>query len=330
MSELPELHTSERRSFKHCWQQWYWAYRMGLKPKGETPDALWFGIGVHYALAEWYRKGKKRGPHPADTFEQYCSDELREIKASLPTNREWYDEPRYEDARTLGTAMLVAYVDLYQNDPDWYVIAVEQPFRVNLMRDGTPEAIFASTFDGVYRDEGDGEIYLMEHKTAAQIMTSYLVLDDQAGAYWAVASQVLRSQGVLKSKEEIAGITYNFLRKSMPDDRPKDAQGNSLNQDGSVSKRQPAAAFVREIITRNSREQATQLDRIAQEAALMNMVRSGELPVIKNPSRDCTWCTFFDMCKLHEMGGSAWLEYAEATFIQENPYEREPIKSASE
>jgi hypothetical protein len=327
---LPELHTSERKSFKRCWQQWYWAYRMGLTPKGETPDALWFGIGVHYALAEWYLKGKKRGPHPADTFEQYCTDELREIKAALPTNAEWYDEPKYEDAHTLGVAMLCEYVNTFGKDPDWHVLAVEQPFAVNLLRQGEPVALFKSTFDGVYRDEGDGNIYLMEHKTAAQISTAYLALDDQAGAYWAVASQICRAKGWLKPNEKIAGINYNFLRKSMPDDREKDAGGNSLNKDGTISKRQPAPAFVREIVLRTEKEKVNQLDRIAEEASIMAMVRSGELPITKNTTRDCTWCTFFDMCKLHERGGSAWLEFSRSQFVQRNPYERDPIKSASE
>jgi rRNA maturation protein Nop10 len=319
---LPIITTSERTAFKRCPQAWWWRYRDGYQVRGESPDALWFGIGVHEALAAWYLGGKKRGPHPAETFANWVSDEMREIRASLPVEAEWYDEPKFQDARDLGIAMLSGYVDKYGKDSKWNVIAIERPFKVRLTRGGRPVASFWSTWDGVYRDEVDGKVYLMENKTAAAINTAYLELDDQAGAYFAVASRVLQQEGVLKPEESIAGITYNFLRKSMPDDRQTNELGESLNLDGTVSKRQPVPLFVRQLVERSPGEVKTQMERLADEAAVMNAMRTGELPVIKSPRKECPGCEFFTMCTLHERGGKAWIELAKSTFNQEDPYGR--------
>lgn len=302
---------------------------MGLVPRGESADALWFGIGIHHALAKWYQKGKRRGPHPAETFADWAAGELREIRAS---REDWDDLPKFEDACELGVAMLDGYVAEYGRDEDWDVIYTEHPFRVKINWRGHDIVYFMSAWDLVFRDLADGRIYLGEHKTASQISTSYLALDDQAGIYWALASQVLKARKVLTGNQRIAGIHYNFLRKTPGDDRPRDEHGRYLNQDGSVSKRQPAPAFVREVIERQPSELRTQLDRIADEVAVMDGMRHGTIPIFKNTSRDCTWCEFFTMCQLHEHGDDKWREIASSSFTQESPYARyaEYGKSASE
>jgi hypothetical protein len=331
LDELPVVTTTERATFKRCPQKWWWRYRSGLVAKGEVADALWFGIGVHIALADWYGKGYKRGPHPADTFRAWAGDEIRDIRASHAEHeQEWYDEPKYEDATDLGVDMLTSYVDKYGKDRDWYVIAIEHPFRVKITSHGQAIAWFMSTFDGVFRSKADGKIYLMEHKTASTIDTAYLQLDDQAGAYWAVATAVLRALKVLGPNEEIAGIEYNFLRKAMHDPREQNKEGFYLNQNGSISKRQPPPRFVRETIERQPSELKSQMQRLADEVAWMNAIRDGSLPVLKITDRSCArFCDFYSMCTLHERGGKAWMELADALYLQVNPYERY-MKSAQE
>lgn len=224
---IPILRTSERATFKKCAWRWLQEYRYGYKPRGIQADALWFGIGIHNALAEWYLKGKRRGPHPADTFEAWCGDEIAWAKSYLT---ETFEEPVWLDARDLGIAMLEGYVDTYGKDSQWQIISVEQPFEIAIRRERQTAVIFKSRWDGVFRDLATGLILLLESKTASQIATAYLELDDQGGAYWAVAGRVLRANGVLKKNEEIGGIQYNFLRKAMPDDRPQDANGLYLNK----------------------------------------------------------------------------------------------------
>jgi hypothetical protein len=320
---LPVITTSERTSFRRCPQQWFWRYRMGLVPRGETVDALWFGIGVHEALAHWYQPGLKRGRHPAAYFDEWCGDEEREIRASFSErDKEWYDEPKFEDARELGIAMLEQYVDRYGKDEHWDVIATEQQFKVRVIYRGQPIGEFWSTFDGVYRDLADGRIKLMEHKTAAQFSFAYLDLDDQGGSYWAVAGAVLRAKGILKPNEQIKEITYNFLRKSMPDERPRNEKGESLNQNGTVSKKQPAIAFARPPVERTPAQNQIQMERLAKEVHNMQAMRSGEMEITKSTTKDCPWCPFFQMCIAHERGGDGWEELMRADFIQRNPYER--------
>jgi hypothetical protein len=330
MTDLPVLTTSERSSFRRCPWQWYLRFRLGLSPLGETADARWFGIGVHIALAEWYQKGYKRGPHPADIFADWCGEEIRYVRASMAEkDREWFDEPKYEDARELGVAMLENYVDYYGKDRDWYIIAIETPFSVEIKRQGQPVAIFKSTWDGVFRDKRDGRVYLLENKTASQINTAYLELDDQGGSYWAVASAILRSRGILNPGETIAGIMYNFLRKSRPDPRPQNAEGAYLNQDGKVSKKQPPAPFLRTVVERLPGELRSQMDRMADEVQIMNGMRAGTIPITKSTSKDCTFCDFFDLCVLHEKGTNDWRELARASYTQSDPYARYTQKSAS-
>lgn len=316
--ELPILRTSERSALHRCWQLWWWAYRMGLSPRDRQADARWFGIGIHIALERWYLRGSKRGPLPADTFAEWVGDEIAFVKTYLGDN---FEEASWEDARELGIAMLTAYVDHYGRDDQWEIIAMEEPFKVRISRQGKPVAIFASRWDGVFRDRRTGLVLLMENKTAGQINTAYLEMDPQAGAYCAVANQVLRARKILKPNERINGVQYNFLRKAKPDDRPEDELGQKLNKDGSVSQRQPPPLFVRpDPVERSIRDQKAVLDQIADEVYVMGLLRDGTLPLIKNQNRDCPRCDFWVMCQLHEHGGDAWEEVMRSSYRQQDPY----------
>lgn len=291
---------------------------MGYRSRTVQADALWFGYGVHEALAAWYLKGSRRGPHPADTFEAWAGEEIAFAKTYLD---ETFDEPVWVDATELGIAMLEEYVEYYGRDDQWDIISVEQPFRVRIVREKRPIAYFTSRWDGVARDLSDGNIYLLEHKTAAQIVTAYLELDDQGGSYWAVASQLLRNAGVLKPDEHIAGIIYNFLRKAKPDQRPQNKEGLYLNKDNSVSKKQPPKLFHREMVERSPLEQQTQLTRIADEVAVMNAVRDKTIPITKTPTKDCPRCPFWIPCQLHERGNQHSLQAVlKNNYRQSDPY----------
>lgn len=74
---------------------------------------------------------------------------------------------------------------------------------------------------------------IITHNTAAQLgssNTQYLPLDDQAGAYWAIATHTLRKQGLIGPKEAISGVVYNYLRKAKADTRPRNADGYCTNK----------------------------------------------------------------------------------------------------
>lgn len=234
------LRTSERRDFKRCQTRWWWGWREGLKPRGSEKTPLWFGSGVHLGLAEWYLPGLKRGRHPAETFKEYAEGGIHTIKVQDATEEA---VAQYEDGLSLGVKLLEEYVKHYGTDPSWDFIQAEQAFGLDVPwpreeerqagYDVTPGDLllrYHGTYDGVYRDLEDGKIKLLETKTAAAISTSHLSLDDQAGSYWAVAAMTLRAQGLIGPKERLHGITYNFLRKALPDERPVDAEGYATNK----------------------------------------------------------------------------------------------------
>lgn len=304
-------------------------YLDNLTAPQRPADALWFGVGVHEALAEWYQPGFERGEHPADYFDRWVGDEVRTIKASYADHdRVWGDEPLYEDANELGVAMLENYVRTYGDDPHLDILAIEQEFQLELVRDDEVVATFIGVFDGVAFNRRFSALELLEHKTAGQIRLAHLPLDNQAGSYFAAATVVLRHQGILDRRENIEGIRYNFLRKSLPDERPRNERGAYLNKDGSISKKQPPPPFVREFVDRGPREVRRQLERLTDEVSVMNKIRAGELPINKVINDTCPYCPFFQMCVMHERGGSSWKEFRDAHYSKRDP---SPLrKSASE
>ncbi len=221
-----QLRTSERGTFKRCPARWRWSYLENLVSIRNKP-ALWFGSAVHEALALWYLEGTTRGPHPAETI-ALVLEGMRKIVVYDED-----DEAKYVDACLLGEQMMNRYVDFYGTNSSWDVIATEQTFQVWIPHpDGTnPRWIrYVGTADGVFRDLETDEIFLMEHKTAAALKTDHLPLDDQAGSYWAVMNSKLRTMGVLRKGDSIAGIRYNFLRKALNDERPKNEEGLYTNK----------------------------------------------------------------------------------------------------
>lgn len=350
-----------------------------MRDKGSPAPPLWFGTGIHLALALWYTgPGTKRGPHPAETWEKYCASELTFIKTADATEEAVAE---YTDAQTLGRVMMEGYVEKYGIDEHKLYISPEQSGSLDIpwsdrqavydFVEGQIMARFAWTLDGVWRHADTGWILLDEHKTAKSINTKHLPMDNQAGAYWAVSERALKSQGLIKPKEHVYGIEYNFMRKAIPDERPKDAEGYACNKPlkadylaaleahwskdpkvppgavaaeiakagkaslgylqqladankltvlGERSKLQPSPLFVREVVHRTSKERATQLRRIQDEAVVMQAMRDRLLPLTKNSTNDCSWdCRFYAMCQLQDNGGN-WEDFKRLAFRQEDPY----------
>ncbi len=320
------IRNSERAAFKRCQQRWVWAFRKGLSPKA-VDTKLWFGEGIHLGLAQWYLPGTLRGEHPAKTWAKFVRDEERYIK----DNNGLIDDYKWIDARDLGIAMLFNYTDTYGDDLNWYVIATEQTFQVRGKTDKGVVFYITGTFDGVYRDEETGKFWLMEHKTAAGMPdTGYLDMDDQASTYFAVAEIVLKNKGIMAKDDHLDGIMYNFLRKSLPDDRPKNEQGKALNKDGSVSKVQPGPLFMRHEAWRSTGHRMMTLQHLKDEVDQMQAIRDGVLKPTKTPTKDCRWdCPFYQMCQLHESGDD-WVDFRDAMFNISDPYadHRLDLKSA--
>ena len=336
---LVHMRNSERKPLNRCAQQWDWSILQGLTPAAPG-KAQWFGQGIHLALAHYYQPGLKRNTDMIDVWREFADEEGEILRVH---STKGLDEEEFVEAKALGEAMLLGYMEEYGGDENWDVIATEQhfqvripyeesnPFRAYLEAMGLDPDYFEldGTFDGVYRDLVSRRLKLMEHKTAGSIRIGHLNLDNQAGTYWAVAHTVLKHLGILSGRQNISEITYNFLRKAMPDQRERDPEtGQRLNKDGSISKRQPPKLYVRHPVRRRPQERTQQIARLKGEVGLSLAYRSGEVTIGKNPGDHCAWCPFKEMCELHEQN-AAWEDFRDMMFTKRDPYE-DHRKSASE
>lgn len=281
---IPHLRNSERGTMNKCPQQWWWSWRDGLRPK-ETAKALWFGQGIHEALAHYYAPGKKRRKDFIDKWREFADGEAEYVRVNIGA----IDEDAWVEARMLGEHMLGNYVKEWRHDRNWDVIATEQPFSLTIpvVPRGTkvakhsliakvieaygPAFILNGTVDGVYRDTDDRRVKLMEHKTAGSISTRHLPMDNQAGTYWMVAYTLGVGEGWLAKNEQIRDITYNFLRKAVADERPRDAQGYCTNKpvkDAYIAAIE-AAELTDRLPSRKSDWTVVNLSRITSDAGII-------------------------------------------------------------
>lgn len=323
---VPLLRNSERSDFLRCQIRWWWKWRRGLTKNLVPHGPLWFGTGVHLALAEWYIPGSTRGREPRETWEEYCDTSIRDvvrIPTSSPTGEIVVE---YEDAKELGGIMFDHYRATYGLDDQWEMIAPEQTFSVLIPdpREDDPVALvnYVGTTDGVFRNKNTRRIWLLENKSATQFMFGHLPLDNQAGSYLTVMETQLREMGVLRKNERIAGILYNILMKRKPHNKPKDAEGRYLNKDGSVSKVQPQDTLHRMPITRTIIEQHRHVKRIQTETLQMEPLRHSYQSLMKTPTYMCAYdCDFFELCQVHEGGDDETVErFIELSYKSEDPY----------
>lgn len=328
---VPLVRTSERNDFKRC--PWFWEmhWRQGWAPKRE-PTWAWFGTAIHKALEVRYPVGDQRGKLSLvlEAFEQALGDEKRRMLSQ----RLDFSENDLVDALDLGVAMLRGYVQKYGQDTEWEVLHTEAPFQIDVLNaEGTLIAVYCGTWDLLVWDKRRKRWRLVDHKTARAFPDfAWLSLNDQAGSYLWVAPEVLVHKGIWDERHDIDGITFNYLKKAMPDERPTDDQGRALNKPtraekklhgdnypGSVSLRQPASRYEREETFRSPAARVRQHHKVVVEIEHMNAMRNGELEPYKIPMPDCVRCPLFDVCDLHDQGDD-WQDMLETTFVQRDPY----------
>ena len=315
---LPLLRSHERIDFKRCPKKWFWKWRKGLTPKAKTFGALELGAWMHEALAMHYGTGETLA---------WCFDQIANAAITYSDAPEHVREAA-EQGQMLGLAMAKAYDKRYGKDPGVNVIQAEVPLEFVIADEvGKPIAVHKFKPDLVYSDD-QGDVWLMEHKTAGSIRLEHLVIDDQARPYVAMAERALRQAGLLKSGQNFKGIMYNFLRKALPDERPVNEKGQSLNKNGSVSKNQPTPVFVRHPITLTRAAKHIALERLQGEALLITGIaqklRDKKIEpqyIPKTPHNSCPrFCQYFTMCVVEEQGGDI-REMQRSMYTRQDPYE---------
>jgi hypothetical protein len=306
-----------------------------LKPKTPVPP-LRFGSLIHLALADYYKKGVRRGPHPAKSFAKHYEAELKEQTAFGFRVDDLEADEVWAEAGELGESMLNHYIEHYGRDDEWEVLVTEQPFKklVHHPVTGKPWFFYVGVIDLIMRNRITKKIHIWDHKTAKTINVMYLSLDAQASAYWTWGLDWIYDKGLLKPNERPAGMYYNHLRKAFPDERPKDEGGFALNKDGSVSKKQPALYFSRTPIFRDFKEREAARGQALAEFADMERIRAEKrMPDGAPPSSayknngqfTCPGCHCFDWCELHEIGAPGWQEMRSLVTKKWEPYEEHNV-----
>lgn len=324
MNDVPLLRNSERTDFRRCPQRWWWRWREHLVPIEMGFGPLVFGTLGHLALADYYLPGDKRGPHPAETWDIVTKAFVNEHRSELTGYVDEDTEMGWDKLIELGRQMLINYINTYGADDHWTVLWTERPGN-QLVRhpyDKTKSIVrYSYTMDLIIRDHlENGRIRYVDHKFMKQIMVKHLGIDSQNGGYLAIGTHQLRKEGLIRETESVRDLVYNFLRKAVPPDKPRNALGEYLNKDGSVSKVQPSPFFVRHSVEKSKLERNQQIIHIGNEALHMKAFVDKRLPLHKNPTKDCSWdCSFFSLCGIHESGGN--VEMAKrALFKLDDPY----------
>lgn len=270
---------------------------------------------------------------------------------------QWDEEGNRVDAYTLGIAMMLGYEEAYGDDDHIEVIQPEQGFQVDVYdAAGNYLATLVGRFDAIIFNHRTQRYMIFEHKTGKSI--SFVRVNSKYGeqglSYWWAAQHWLASEG--RTDYALDGVLYNWLRKALPDDRPRNAQGHYLNKPskaalvaradaeglpskgtvdvltdrltaagvdvallGEPSKSQPPPLFDRQELLLTPDNLRTFERRLRNELYEMDKVRQRKLPILKTPGMACDWCSFKDVCELHEMGGD-WRDMIDMDFKPWDPY----------
>lgn len=318
------VRNSERSQWNKCRWAWMLNYHFLYTPRSRK-HYFEFGDLIHRALADYYipetRRKRKRGPHPARTFLKLY--DVLEAKGKDFGFKIDGNEEEWVSARELGEEMLVNYIDFYGKDEAIVVIYPEMPFTVDIHHPTSGRFVgrHSGVGDAFIFHEDQGKFGLFEHKTARSIDTSHLFIDEQASTYWTLLPIWLQEQEILEGPDSLGFMLYNYLRKGKRDVREQNALGQYLNLDGTVSKKQPPKLFHREIVRRGKHDRAQTHGRIIEQMDEIFKAHNGRMKIYKQPSKDCSFCQFKDVCELHEIG-SDWEELLDLAYQQWDPYEQ--------
>jgi hypothetical protein len=187
----PQVSTySSWSTFRNCQKKYFWRYIEQIVPLTTEP-ALVFGALMHRALRVWHETQDEK-----KVFDLINREQPREDDRG---RRDW----------NLAMAMMAAYAAHYAKE-SFKVVFLEKTFRGEILNPDTgfPSKTFflAGRYDGLV--ERNGELWLLEHKTASSIDSGYLErlwTDFQVSLYKGYVQKEVQ--------KPIAGVLYNILAK---------------------------------------------------------------------------------------------------------------------
>lgn len=224
------MRNSERITYRTCRMLHHLSYVRQLT--GQTSKALLFGTGIHFALERWYPVGRQRGIDPRITFEEWYREN--------DSFSQYDDDGSQIDALELGLSMLEGYLDEYGTDDHLEVIEPEMVFRHDVLSDsGRYLRTWTGTQDLCVLDLSRSNkrrkrVFFFEHKTSKNVLPTHVEIMSQYGeqalSYWCGGTINLRRLGIIDPDVCVDGVMFNWLKKALPDDRPKNAQGYAVNK----------------------------------------------------------------------------------------------------
>lgn len=330
------IRTSDRTTFRRCRRKWNWSSHLRNNLEQiVVSEPLWTGTGFHYSLEDWH--GNNQWGDPVAAFMGFVEACKKTPRSTLPDA--WVEEVK------LATGMLAYYRDHWLASRDtlqtyWLdgVPQVEVNFEIRLPINGPngEDVFYTGTIDKVVVDQY-GRLWVLDYKTAKNIVTAHLALDQQMTSYMWAAS-------VLYDKP-IAGGIYQQHKKALPDAPRWLASGRfSTNKDQNTTRHLYKKALLglygsvektpkdnvdflnylasmegehgdkyiqRDFLERNEYQIAAEGEKILMEVPEM---LDTSMPLYPNPTRDCSWdCDFKTACLMIDDGSDWEYELSEST-----------------
>lgn len=237
---ISDIHITDLNAFTGCRRRWNWqsTLRRGLQ-KAVVPEPLFTGLATHIGL-DAFHSNHDNVYCAVSAAKQWMKKRVESIIGR--TGAIWDDERNMiNESHRLTTAMLKHYAlwhrDMKLSDK-WEVIGTEQLFTVPIP---VPQRVLAGMshcdkmaagmrlkfhddarimawysgriqlsgrFDGLIRERGTGDIYLLEFKTARTLANTRWVMRGLQGTAYVYAAQQLHPN--------VRGILYRILRKKAP------------------------------------------------------------------------------------------------------------------
>lgn len=209
------IRTSDAIAFKGCRRRWDFSshLRQNLGTL-QHADPLWMGSGMHFALEDFHgfnlygtpamamqafayafkKKYPKKMPDDWMTLCQLCCDMMDYYTNYWLTNRPLLDTYVFEEVPQLEVAIKIPIqMDRLKN---WKEISKHWD-----------QIFYSMTLDRVVKDEY-GSLWIMEYKSAKNMMTQHFATDPQCSRYVWGADLVY--------EEPVAGVIYQQHRKQVP------------------------------------------------------------------------------------------------------------------